>query len=500
MSPQKTYIKLQDAEIPVLSFAADSVDKVPEAITNLRTGVFKDACIGYIPESCKIHLEKIDPVGYLDIMPSSYRTDQPEDSGLWDFVKTFRKIARDTGAEVSDEANWSLKVFSPMLEYCAVSRSKLVDVTTQNIDSEFAPKVDTGKIEKRIDYIMCLSINDPQEERLYTKVRKAQLALGPMSQPPTRDQVAYLGIEVKPAVSMKLVDPLLQLMTWTSALHAANHVLIERALFNRTRNRISELQIKITAMPTIGCTVVGHDWSFYSALRTPAERILGYTGDEIRVINVGPLPALECSTTSYDGVFKLIHILKKINDWGVNTYWPWLRDEVLNHFTTVRDNAIGRQADYALGSNSSDLETEDLIDMSVELKPTMSHKADVYTMHMVTVADDELEALISVQTVSAAIHAHMHQLFSEDALHTSSRETLAERDTSCGTTNHWWHRLGHNWQFYIMWRMPSECSIEQSGVAQVICVPVPQLEASTKTFRGVFKLIKILGRIATWAE
>ncbi|MCJ1431538.1 hypothetical protein MMC27_000891 [Xylographa pallens] len=331
ISPQKIYVELKDADIPVLDLAADDSNQVPEAITKLRTGVFKDIHIGYIPESCKSHIQKADPAGYLDIIPSSYRADRPEDNGLWEFVEKFREAARETGAGGSDEADWSLKVFRPMLQYCAGSKSKTMDVTTDDIDLMFAVNVDTGTIENRIDYALCLSIKDPQVERLYKKIRKAQLALSPMFRSPTRDEVIYFGIEVEPTNVAKPFEALLRLLTWTSALHAANHILIERALFNRTRESTSEHEIKITAMPTIGGIVVGHDWSFYFALRTPAERTLGYVGDDIKVCNVGPLPALTCSTMSYEGIFKLIHVLKKINEWGVNTYWPWLRDDVLNH-------------------------------------------------------------------------------------------------------------------------------------------------------------------------
>ena len=111
-----------------------------------------------------------------------------------------------------------------------------------------------------------------------------------MSQPPTRNEVIYFGIEVKPDSGASSFEAVIQLLTWTSALHAANHVLIERALFKRTQGRAPEDKIKITAMPTVGCVVVGHNWSFYLALRTPAERTLEYTGDDIKVVRSSRQP------------------------------------------------------------------------------------------------------------------------------------------------------------------------------------------------------------------
>ncbi|MCJ1395812.1 hypothetical protein MMC18_008698 [Xylographa bjoerkii] len=193
-----------------------------------------------------------------------------------------------------------------------------------------------------------------------------------------------------------------------------------------------------------------------------------------------------------------------------STITPQMQTQTIavEYLTTIKDNTVERKADYALGFNPSDPEVEEIFDMSIKLKQPMSHMADVYTMHTVMVAGFEVkskdgsesEALVQIQTWSAALHSDMHQII-EKALHIRAAENLIPNEIQVmAMPTIGCLVIGHNWQFYIMARMPSVRSVKQGGVPQVICVPVPQLEASTKTFRGVFKLIKILGRISAWAE
>lgn len=156
--------------------------------------------------------------------------------------------------------------------------------SSQTIAEQFLPQTKGGPIRKKIDFAMSISNYDPQVDSIYDKCINAEVALSPMSSPPLQYMALHLGIEVKPQCGGSLLMAMDQVMTFTSAHHAWSWLLVEKALHNKT----SEDQPKptITVLPTIGCTVVGHDWHFYLSVRTPVVRTPGYTGNDTKVVRL----------------------------------------------------------------------------------------------------------------------------------------------------------------------------------------------------------------------
>ncbi|KAL9123725.1 MAG: hypothetical protein Q9217_006874 [Psora testacea] len=73
-----------------------------------------------------------------------------------------------------------------------------------------------------------------------------------------------------------------------------------------------------TSLPLIGWTVRGHDWRFYLAwLRDPT------TSSSTNVVS---LSSLNTSTDSYLGIFTLMEILRRVEKWGREVYWPWVEE------------------------------------------------------------------------------------------------------------------------------------------------------------------------------
>lgn len=94
-------------------------------------------------------------------------------------------------------------------------------------------------------------------------------------------------------------------------------------------------------LPSLGWTVIGHDWHLYIALRGLFEgqdRIVssqrsrvGYTLLTVIPQYIdGPIESVAASTRSYYGIFKLINLIHRASMYAEEVYWPWMCDQILS--------------------------------------------------------------------------------------------------------------------------------------------------------------------------
>ncbi|KAM3068374.1 hypothetical protein ACMFMG_009512 [Clarireedia jacksonii] len=123
-------------------------------------------------------------------------------------------------------------------------------------------------------------------------------------------QALFSGIEVKPGNGGN-DEALIQLAVWFAA-----------GLQNLRRFGELDERPPEDLYPTVGWTVIGHDWYTYIVYTTQ--------GNEKDVVNViGPWRVANTDTRDVVGVFKVLRLLKRAIAFAEDKYWPWLRDEVL---------------------------------------------------------------------------------------------------------------------------------------------------------------------------
>ncbi|MCJ1474510.1 hypothetical protein MMC13_003168 [Lambiella insularis] len=319
----------EEAVIPTLYLTLDREKEIPSIVFDVKDQLTRDIDVKFIPESCRIRLEQEIPRGFRDIKKEAFRPDEPGDEGLWVEVEKIFGNAKDCFRNVQDEANWRVRVVNKVSELCEGPTIFGQDVTTQEYASEFLPYDPVGEIRMKIDWAMFLRKTASQEvSSIYKKFKTARLALSPFSMEMSKYMLSLMGIEIKKPEGGDAVYALAQLENFSYAVHACQWPLVESALGKLAKEATPRNEI--TIMPTIGCIIVGHDWSFFISLRVPVNRTLGYTGDT-KVLCVGPILALNANTRSQENILKLIKIVKRICEWGESTYWPWFRDEVLAH-------------------------------------------------------------------------------------------------------------------------------------------------------------------------
>lgn len=66
-------------------------------------------------------------------------------------------------------------------------------------------------------------------------------------------------------------------------------------------------------------------------------------------------PMVMGDTASFQGVFQILNVLRQIEEWGHETYWPWLRDTILmplKETTTEAHEAPGGSSEMGVHGTS----------------------------------------------------------------------------------------------------------------------------------------------------
>lgn len=206
---------------------------------------------------------------------------------------------------------------------------------TQAIDASLIPRTASNTpITEKADYAWFFSDTHEQIAPFYAQLK--EFTLSHMNNVMSKRLAVFCGVEVKQP-SADIQEGLTQLVIWLAAGLRKTWELMQRG-----GKQNAGTEANRGHLPLIGWTVHGHDWRFYLAwLNDPAAssivcspivsplclRTLIYCEQNKVVVN---LPMLDVSTKTYLGVFTLLNLLRRVEEYGRSTYWPWLRDEVLD--------------------------------------------------------------------------------------------------------------------------------------------------------------------------
>ena len=101
--------------------------------------------------------------------------------------------------------------------------------------------------------------------------------------------------------------------------------------------KVEELFNRATLLqPLLGWTVVGHDWMLHMSWKLEdgevvSSRTLIILSMELINIQVvcGPWRKLDAGTDTYEGIFKLLHLIAQVGQWLQGDYWTWFSDGVV---------------------------------------------------------------------------------------------------------------------------------------------------------------------------
>lgn len=118
----------------------------------------------------------------------------------------------------------------------------------------------------------------------------------------------FINIEVKGPFDER--DPLIQLGAWCSAEFEKRH----------------EEKFPLD-MPVVAISVVQDTWDLYIVYATPLAKGKLVQNRNYIVNFLGPTRIGD--TISLEGIFRLLHVLVILTQWGLNVYKPWFEKHIL---------------------------------------------------------------------------------------------------------------------------------------------------------------------------
>lgn len=138
----------------------------------------------------------------------------------------------------------------------------------------------------------------------------------------TRHVCMLAGIEVKRAAG-KIEEAQAQAFTWLGAGIISLNKL-RGSLENRPENG--------KRLPLFGWTVVGHKWEAYMAYDC------GPPSAGVQI--VGSIQSLNGSTENIANVFHLLKVLHLVKQYAKDTYWPWLKADLLDPLLQQKTSSL----------------------------------------------------------------------------------------------------------------------------------------------------------------
>ncbi|OGM50938.1 hypothetical protein ABOM_000522 [Aspergillus bombycis] len=236
---------------------------------------------------------------------------------LWETITEILSEARESSLFQQDENAWYTKVVYPMLHLAFKgSMLKVESVQSQTINPELLPIMPNNyRVQKKCDYAFSFHRNTQQVSDLYGALTctGAGGALSQTMDSNTKRWLLFSGLAVKHENGGK-DEALAQLATWIAA-----GMENTRKLWSRSSE---EVHPYCDLPPMVGWTVVGHDWHTWVTFGATDNGT-----DSLYV--VGPWRAAAADTRDVYGAFKLLKLLRRASAYASTTYWPWLRQKVL---------------------------------------------------------------------------------------------------------------------------------------------------------------------------
>jgi len=296
-----------------------AIDGFPEQVLELQKKLSDRLKEGVIPSSLKDRILKSSPLAPLipdhNYFTSTMNTQELDD--LWDAIQRVLNKARDCDRYQKDENAWCSEVVSRLLELASArSVLEVENVQSHQINQDYLPRTaNEARFPKKADYAFSFSRSEPPIFKLYTKLQRSGYgnSLSHTTDANTKRLALFSGIEVKPENGGKM-DALVQLATWFAAEFEHLRKLGE---MSRSEYLCDSLR------PVVGWTIIGHDWHTYIAYRS-----LNENSHETQFV-VGPWRDLVADTRDIVGIFRVFWLLKMAIEYATETFWPWLRKDIL---------------------------------------------------------------------------------------------------------------------------------------------------------------------------
>ncbi|PLN76117.1 hypothetical protein BDW42DRAFT_188865 [Aspergillus taichungensis] len=169
-----------------------------------------------------------------------------------------------------DENAWCLDVVQPVLN-CSLNGSRklqLTSVQSQLIDGELLPTMKSSlmRVSKKTDSAYLFSCRDVEVSNLYQHISLGGNGhqIGHTTDAFNKRTILFSGIEVKPDDGGKQ-EALAQLSIWLNAN-------LEKMRRLKVLAEGSQ-PVPMNVRPTVGLTVIGHDWYTYIAYRLKNETV-----------------------------------------------------------------------------------------------------------------------------------------------------------------------------------------------------------------------------------
>ncbi|KAF2003187.1 hypothetical protein P154DRAFT_520149 [Amniculicola lignicola CBS 123094] len=220
----------------------------------------------------------------------------------WKKVKRIFQRARTCKECGCDENTWSHDIIRPLvklaLRLSTQGELRIQSVQSQAIDPPYlsVDKVFKKRLDRKADFTLLYTHEHPPFEGLYDRMRPYISSVSHMSDTFTKMRALFAGIEAKAADGDKL-EAEYQISIWMAA---SLRKKAELAMLVGLPLTDSTLLIEPAFV------VVGHEWYFYLACLQP-----GGTG------TVHILAHESCSTSSIDGIFRLLKVLRNVVEYGV---------------------------------------------------------------------------------------------------------------------------------------------------------------------------------------
>ncbi|KAI9760992.1 MAG: hypothetical protein M1840_002163 [Geoglossum simile] len=308
---------------------------IPPVVRDLQRRLSKDFGARVIPRGLMESLHKKSPHAFENTPTYVFddyacMTDE-ELRTLWGTVCAILKNAADCQENKRDENAWCMLVVQQALlsgittagdDLSIIHDEKtpvpvpgileLNSIQSQSIDPRFLPALPNSNKppSKKADFALAFNKANAEVNRLYRSLSfsKPHLQLSQMTDTYTRHCAMFAGLEVK-APGWNGDEGVTQL-----AIRLAAGL-----------NSIQELQKRAsrtgTLLPMVGWVVTGHSWNLYIAHKCEGE------GQTTTVL--GPYDLLHGSTASYHSTFMLINLVKRLNSYVREVYWPWLAETIL---------------------------------------------------------------------------------------------------------------------------------------------------------------------------
>ncbi|KAE8152048.1 hypothetical protein BDV25DRAFT_77883 [Aspergillus avenaceus] len=324
-SPQDTPVRdifnqLRVAKPPILC-QPQAIGPVPNGVLSMRKCLTDGFGQRIIPRGLESRIRKSDPVAAEEIPQTAYddgtHMSDADLEGLWSDLESIRLEARYCDMYEKDENAWGLDVVQPILQSALKGTRKLqvTNVQSQQIDPLLLPVLNgsSPRIGKKADYAFSFACRDHEVHNLYQRVSLGGhgYQISHTTDAFTKRTILFSGLEVNADDGGKKAA-LAQLSLWLTA----NLEQIQR--LGKFVKGGSSVSFEELTLPTVGYTVIGHDWYTYIAYRM---------GSESHV--VGPITSVLADTRSTYGILKVCDLMSRTKTYATEVFWPWIRDEIL---------------------------------------------------------------------------------------------------------------------------------------------------------------------------